>query len=341
MGIPWYRLLVRPLLFRLPPEQAQRVAEAALAVGPAWRALGVPMRLKDPVLSRTVAGIPLHSPIGLAAGFDKQCQYLGSLGRLGFGYLVGGTVTPDPRTGNPRPRLLREKTTQSLINSLGFPSDGLQVVAARLRRLKDRPVPVLVSIAALDMEGLELSHGVMEPLVDAIELNISSPNTQGLRRFQEPEQLRELLERINSQRRKPLFVKLPPYLDDQGREQVMALLRECLAAGVAGVTAINSIPVVEPRLASGRGGLTGRAIFPEMLRVVKELRQEAGQRLVINACGGIATGEDAWRALEAGADTVQLFTAMVYRGPWVARSIALDLAKRMKASAPPGPASDP
>jgi dihydroorotate dehydrogenase subfamily 2 len=325
-------MLVRPLLFRLPPEQAQRVAEAALAVEPAWRALGALAQVNDPVLSRTVAGLRLRCPIGLAAGFDKQCRYLGSLGHLGFGYLVGGTVTPDPRPGNPRPRLLRQTATQSLINSLGFPSDGLQVVAARLRRLQDRPVPVLVSIAALDMEGFELSYGIMEPLVDAVELNISSPNTQGLRRFQEPGQLRELLERINSHRRKPLFVKLPPFLDDQSREQVMALLRECLAAGVAGVTAINSIPVVELRLASGRGGITGRAIYPEMLRVVRDLRQEAGGQLVINACGGIASGEDAWRALEAGADTVQLFTAMVYRGPWVAHSIALDLAKRMRAN---------
>ena len=343
LSIPWYRWGIRPWLFRLPPEQAQRVAELVLAVRPLWRLLGAPMRANDPLLARAVAGLHLRNPIGLAAGFDKQCRYLDSLGDMGFGYLVGGTVTPDPRPGNPRPRLLREVATESLINGLGFPSQGLQVVAARLRRLRTHPVPVVVSIAALDMEGFAECHKVLEPLVEAIELNISSPNTQGIRRFQEPGQLRELLEKTNEQRQKPLFVKLPPYMDDQGREQVMALLAQCLEAGVTGVTAINSIPVAEPRMATGRGGLTGRAILPDMLRIVRELRQEAGQRLVINACGGIATGEDAWKALEAGADTVQLYTAMVYRGPGVVHGIARDLTQRLRfqqaantSSPPPG-----
>ena len=329
-GIPWYRWGVRPWLFRLPPERAQQLAELALAVRPLWRVLGAPMRPRDPVLARSVAGLGLRSPIGLAAGFDKQCRYLGSLADLGFGYIVGGTVTPGPRPGNPRPRLLRKVSAESLVNSLGFPSHGLQVIAARLRRFQVHPVPVVVSIAALDVEGFVECHTLLEPLVEAVELNISSPNTQGLRRFQEPGSLRELLERINDQRQKPLFVKLPPYTDSQGRERVMALLAQCLAAGVSGVTAINSIPVAEPRLASGHGGLTGRAILPDMLRIVRELRHEAGRRLALNACGGIATGEDAWKALEAGADTVQLYTAMVYRGPGVVHHIAQDLALRLR-----------
>ena len=322
---------MRPLLFRLPPERAQRVAESLLAIRPVWHALGSAWRVKDQVLRRTVAGIDLDNPIGLAAGFDKQCQYLGPLGHSGFGYLVGGTVTPDPRPGNPRPRLLREQSTQSLINSMGFPGDGVRVVAERLRRLEHRPVPVVVSIAALDVEGFQECHQKLEPLADAIELNISSPNTQGLRRFQDPEGLSELLGRVNAQRRKPLFVKLPPYTDDQGKEQVFSLLHQCLAAGVTGVTAINTIPVADRRLATGQGGLSGRVIFPGMLRVVGELRREAGPDLVINACGGISTGEEAWQALQAGADTVQLFTALVYQGPAVAQAIALELAARLRA----------
>jgi len=328
---PWYQRLVRPLLFRLPPERAQRVAESFLAVRPAWRAVGGAWRMKDRLLRRTVAGIDLDNPIGLAAGFDKQCQYLESLGHLGFGYLVGGTVTPDPRPGNPRPRLLREQATQSLVNSMGFPSDGLQVVAERLRRRRRRPVPLVVSIAALDVAGFQECHQKLEPLADAIELNISSPNTQGLRRFQNPEQLSELLGHINAQRHKPLFLKLPPYTDDQSREQVFSLLHQCLTGGVTGVTAINTIPVTDPRLATGQGGLSGKVIFPDMLRIVGELRREAGPDLVINACGGISTGTEAWQALQAGADTVQLFTAMVYQGPAVARAIALELAARLRA----------
>ena len=328
---PWYRWLLRPLLFRLPPEQAQRLAETTLALRPVWRALGPRFRVRDDSLSRTVAGIHLDNPVGLAAGYDKQCQHLESLGNLGFGYVVGGTVTPDPRPGNAKPRLLRYPERQSLVNSMGFPSEGLAAVAARLRRLGHRPAPVFVSISALDEEGFHECHRTLEPLVEAVELNISSPNTQGLRVFQEPERLRRLLERLNHGRQKPLFVKLPPYTDNEERERVMAMLQVCVSSGVAGVTAINTVPVVEPRLATGTGGLSGKAIFSDMLAVVAELRREAGQELVINACGGIFTADDAWRALQAGADTVQLYTALVYRGPAVAREICAGLAQQLSA----------
>ena len=267
----------------------------------------------------------MANPIGLAAGFDKQCQYLDSLGYVGFGYLVGGTVTPDPRPGNAKPRLLRYPDRESLANSLGFPSDGLEVVAVRLRRSHTRPSPVLVSVAALDEDGFERCHSTLEPLVEAVELNISSPNTQGLRVFQDPERLRLLLDRINEDRKKPLFVKLLPYTDDKGREHVHTLLQTCIAAGVSGVTAGNTIPISEPKLAIGAGGLSGRAIFPDMLRVLSELRREAGADFVINACGGIFTGNDAWQALQAGANTVQLYTGMVYRGPGIVKNICEEL----------------
>jgi dihydroorotate dehydrogenase len=327
VGISWYRWFVRPWLFRLSPEPAQRLAETALSIKPLWRAISPRSQASHPSLVTSLAGIPLANPIGLAAGFDKQCQYLDSLGYVGFGYLIGGTVTPDPRPGNDRPRILRYPDRESLINSLGFPSDGLDVVAARLQRLNDRPAPVLVSVAALDEEGFERCHRTLEPLVEAVELNISSPNTQGLRVFLEQERLSLLLEHLNAGRKKPLFVKLPPYTNNEGREQVHALLQACLAAGVSGVTAGNTIPVSEPKLAIGAGGLSGRVIFPDMLRVLGELRQEAGTKFVINACGGIFTGNDAWQALQAGANTVQLYTGMVYKGPGIVKEICRELAR--------------
>jgi dihydroorotate dehydrogenase len=325
VGFSWYRWLVRPWLFRLPPEPAQRLAEAALSIKPMWRATSPRSQTSHPSLATSLAGIPLANPIGLAAGFDKQCQYLDSLGYVGFGYLVGGTVTPDPRPGNAKPRLLRYPDRESLVNSLGFPSDGLNAVAARLQRLHTRPAPVLVSVAALDEEGFERCHRTLEPLVEAVELNISSPNTQGLRVFQDPERLRLLLDRINEGRKKPLFVKLPPYTDDQGREHVHALLQACMGGGVTGVTAGNTIPISEPKLAIGTGGLSGRAILPDMLRILAELRQEAGADFVINACGGISTGYDAWQTLQAGANTVQLYTGMVYKGPGIVKNICEEL----------------
>ena len=324
---PWYRGVLRPLLFRLPPERAQSVAEAALAARVVWRGLGPRIGVRDEALSTSVAGIPLANPVGLAPGYDKQCRYLESLGHLGFGYVVGGTVTPDPRPGNPKPRVLRYPERESLVNSMGFPSDGLAAVVRRLQRQERRPTPVFVSIAALNDEGFQRCHGALEPLVDAVELNISSPNTQGLREFQEPQRLRLLLDRLNEHRRKPLFVKLPGYSDDQGEERCVALVGPCVEAGVDGVTASNTLPVVEPRLASGTGGLSGREIFPSMLRAVAAVRREAGHKLAVHACGGIFTGEDAWRALRAGADTVQLYTALVYRGPFVVREICLELAR--------------
>ena len=288
------------------------------------------MRVKEPALSRTVAGIHLDNPVGLAAGYDKQCEYLSSLGHLGFGYVVGGTVVSEPQPGNPRPRLLRYPDRQSLVNSMGFPSHGVTAVAARLRRLRDRPAPVIVSISALDEDGFAACHRTLEPLAEAVELNISSPNTQGIRVFQGPERMKRLLETLNVHRQKSLFIKLPPYTDEEGREQVMALARAGVACGVSGFTAINTLLVDEPRLAVGRGGLSGRAIYPHMLRAVSELRREVGPNVVINACGGIFTGEDAWQALQAGADTVQLYTALVYQGPMVARGIASDLAQRLR-----------
>jgi len=327
---PWYQRLVRPVLFRLPPERAQRLAERTLACAPLWRAYGATLRVDDATLPRSVAGINLRNPIGLAAGLDKQCAYLAALGHLGFGYVIGGTVTYHPRPGNARPRLLRLPERESLLNSMGFPSEGLQAAVTRLRNLGDRPAKVFVSIAALEEDEAVACLRALEPLVEATEVNISSPNTAGVRRFQEPAALGGLLDRLNAARAKPLFVKLPPYDDDRGRDAVLGLLRVCLRAGVAGVTAINTVPRESPSLAVERGGLSGRAILPDMLRIVPELRREAGPGFVINASGGIATGDDAFRALQAGADTVQLYTAFVYRGPDVVNQICRELAVRLR-----------
>lgn len=324
-NIAWYRWAIRPLLFRLPPEWAHRITELALSIKPVWRLNRTRFRISNPNLSREVAGIHLSNPIGLAPGFDKQCKYLDSLSELGFGYLVGGTVTPDRRSGNQSPRMLRRTQDKAIVNSLGFPSDGLSAVVRRLQKFRIHPVPIIVSISALEVEGFLECHRMLEPLVEAVELNISSPNTQGIKKFQNPSKLFELVERINERREKPIFVKFPPFLNETERDNVMEMLKQCVAAGVDGLTAINSIPVIEPRLANGRGGLTGQPIFENMLSNIRELRRESGKALAINACGGISNGRDVVKALDAGADTVQLYTAMVYQGPGIVRNIAEEL----------------
>lgn len=327
MNFFWYRWLLRPWLFRLSPERAQSLAEFALSVRPVWRLIGSKLRVREPALARTIAGIKIDNPVGLAAGYDKQCQHLASLGHLGFGYVVGGTVVPNPQAGNPKPRLIRYPKYQSLVNSMGFPSQGLDVVVNRLQLTYDRPTPIFISIAANDEQGYVTCFRRLERLADAIELNISSPNTKGLRIFQEPKRLEHLISRLNPTQQTPLFLKLPPYSSERERERIMRLAQVGVSSGISGFTLINTLPIDEPKLKVGRGGLSGPLIYPQMLKAVKELRQEIGREKIINACGGIFTGQDAFDTLCAGADTVQLYTALIYKGPTVVRTITLDLAR--------------
>ncbi len=293
---------------------------------PLWRALGP--STAEVGFPASVGGIPLRNPVGLAAGLDKHCAALDSLAALGFGYVVGGTVTAHPRPGNPKPRLLRLTEQESVINALGFPGDGLDAALARLERLRRMRARVLVSIAALDEAETAGCAARLQPLVDGVEVNISSPNTAGLRRFQEPEALRGLLGALDVVRLRPLFVKIPPWTNDEERDQVLPLVRVCREAGVDAVTAANTIPVEDARLATGRGGLSGRAILDNMLAMLPDIRSELGSGVGLNACGGIASADDARSALEAGADTVQLYTALVFRGPGLVEEICRGLRER-------------
>lgn len=324
-----YRRIARPLLFRLPAEAAQKVAEDALRVTPAWRMRPGASGPDDRRLRSRWCGVEVRNPVGLAAGFDKDCRILPSLATWGFGYMVAGTVTLDPRPGNPKPRLFRDPDEESLTNALGFPGRGLAAAARELAHARDRTmgVPVAASISGTSIHEVEACHRMLEPLVDAVEVNISSPNTAGLRVFHEPSALRELLGRLNDGRAKPIAVKLPPYPPGEGAEaeSVLELARACRDAGVDGLTAANSRPTQDPRVAVGRGGLSGRPIYRRMLDLVRDLRDELGTGIGINACGGVFTGRDAQEALDAGADTVQVYTGLVYRGPSAVRSIKAEM----------------
>ena len=319
MGV--YTSLARPLLFTLAPETAQKLAEAVLAIKPLWKAARPFLELKDGRLQCDMGGIALPNPVGLAAGYDKDGRLIGRLANLGFGYIVAGTVVAEPRAGNPRPRLVRDPGVGSLTNSLGFPSQGLERVTQRLRRARTAKVPLVASISGLSVEEFVLCHKALQPLASGLELNISSPNTEGIRVFQEPRRLEELLVALRPLKEKPLFLKLPPYFDEARRNQIMELVDVCLRQSVDGVTAINTRPVADTRLARGEGGLSGRPLLPHTLRIVGEIRKHAGASMTINACGGISSGEDALQALLAGVDTVQLFTGLVYGGPGVVRGI--------------------
>ncbi len=312
------------------------VGERALAPRALWRALA-PSPAEASAPASAGAGLALRNPIGLAAGLDKRCAYLGSLAALGFGYVIGGTVTARPRPGNPKPRVLRLTERESVINALGFPGDGLDAALRRLERLPRTSARVLVSVAALDEQEAADCLSRLEPVADGVEINISSPNTAGLRRFHEPEALRGLLGALNAVREKPLFVKVPPYRrdDDEERERVLRLVRVCREEGADAVTAANTIPVEDARLAAGRGGLSGRPILEHTLAMLPEVRSELGAEVGLNACGGVASADDARRALSAGADTAQLYTALIFQGPGLVEEICEGLRTN------PAPAAKP
>ena len=326
-----YRLLARPLLFSLPPEVAQRAADIALRQRLIWRGLAPAFRVESQRLHVELSELKLKNPVGLAAGYDKNCEFLPSMAALGFGYVTGGTVTESPRPGNPKPRMIRYVKEQSLINALGFPNMGLEFAVRQLQRAQGRlgQTPAIVSVSGTTADEIVRCHRRLEPLVSAVEINISSPNTANLREFQEPPALTELLSRVNDRRRNPLFVKLPPYAsanppppsDGEARDRILGLVRVCVEQGVNGLTVANTRPTEDPRLAVGMGGLSGRLIFSDTLRMVSEIKAEVGARVAINASGGIFSGNDAWEALQAGATTIQLLTGLIYHGPGIAKRI--------------------
>ncbi len=325
MGV--YRSVVRPLLFALPPEAAHRLAHGLLGLPLPWERIGrVP---DDPRLRVTLCGIELRNPIGLAAGFDKSCRRLDALGRLGFGYVVGGTVTRHPRAGNPKPRVARSPRQASMVNAMGLPNPGADAVARTLAT-GARTAPRFVSIADQDVPDALATHALLEPHADAIELNASCPNVSWGRDRDNEAHLDRLLRELGARRTKPLLVKLPPFRTRVEREVVTALARIARDAGADGLTCSNTRPVRDPRLATGAGGLSGRALFADTPRIVEEIRRATERALPVNACGGIATAADALACIEAGATTVQVFTAMVYRGPRVVAEIASGLADTLR-----------
>ena len=317
-----YESILRPVMFLTPPEEAHGVAKWFFKRASLWRLLGWHLPVRDERLRVRIGKNTLPNPVGLAAGFDKDCELWSSLFRLGFGYLTLGTVTLNPREGNPKPRMWRYPQ-RSLVNSMGLPNDGAKKASVNLSRKTFKPGPIVVSISGLSIKEIVECYRQMEPVADAIELNISTPNTVGVRIFQEPDVLMKLLQGVNRARAlgKPIWVKLPPYFTDQERDKVYDLVDVCAKESVDGLTAINTKLVNEPRASIGTGGLSGPPIFHDMLRIVGEIYKHTEGKIPINACGGISSGSDAWKAIKAGASSLQLYTALVYQGPGVTSRI--------------------
>jgi dihydroorotate dehydrogenase len=323
----WYPALARPLLFALPPEASHRLAHRMLALPLPWERLGGVER--DPLLRTEVAGLALENPVGLAAGFDKTGERVDALGRLGFGYVVAGTFTRRARVGNAKPRIVRLRGRASVVNAMGLPNPGAEAAAETLARTA-RTSPRLASIADEAVEDAAESHALLEPHVDALELNASCPNVSWGRDRDNEAHLAELLRRL-SDRRRPLFVKLPPFSSGVEREVVLALARIAVEGGADGLTCSNTRPVAEPRLSTGSGGLSGRTLSDRTPRIVGEVVAAISDAVPVNACGGIASAADAVACLRAGARTVQVYTGLLYRGPAVVGELTAGIAHAHRA----------
>ena len=316
-----YKTFIKPLLFQIPAERAHNLARVLFKVGVLWEIFNFFLSFKDKALNTHIGNVYIDNPVGLAAGYDKDCVSIKSLSKIGFGYIVGGTVLLKPQPGNPKPRIARNPATLSMVNSLGFPSIGLNEVTNNLKNISDINIPIFASISGLSTEDFLACFKELQPLTSGIELNISSPNTSGIRIFQEANNLENLLSTLQEVKTKPVFLKIPMYFDEDERRAVMKMVDLCMKYSIDGVTASNTWPQEDPRLAVGRGGLSGKPLFQHTLRIVKDIRKHAGEKFMINACGGIFTGEDALEALAAGANTVQIYTGFIYEGPSIVRDI--------------------
>jgi dihydroorotate dehydrogenase len=319
--------LLRPLIFRLGGEQAHDLTIAALKRLPAAR----PPQ-PDPVLGVRVAGLHFPNPIGLAAGFDKNARVYDRMLGLGFGFAEVGTLTPLPQAGNPKPRLFRLEEDRAVVNRLGFNNGGQQAALDRLRARSPSGI-VGVNIGAnkdsVDrIADYRAGARAMAPVADYLTVNISSPNTPGLRALQDPAALDELLAAVVEERGgsgPPIFLKLAPDLEVADVDDIS---RVAIGRGIDGLIISNTTvtrPPLRSRHAGEGGGLSGAPLKALALQRLRDFRTATGGVIPLIAAGGIASGADAYQRIRAGASLVQLYTALVYEGPGLARRITQEL----------------
>ena len=331
MTLSFYESIAKPALFLTSPETAHGIAKTFFTQPLIWQTLRNHFTVDDERLHVNLGPLSLKNPVGLAAGFDKNCEMLSSLFCMGFGYLTVGTVTAERRDGNPKPRMWRYRN-RSLLNSMGLPNYGSASVAENIEKTGGRNGILILSISGLSVDEFSRCYQKLSPLSDAIELNISTPNTIGVRIFQDAGVLDQLLNsiaRIRSEE-KPLWVKIPPYFNEKERENVLGLVDICRKNAVNGITAINTKRIPEKRSSIGTAGLSGKEIFEDMLRIVQDVYRNTRGKLPINACGGIFSGRDAWQTFESGASSIQLYTGLIYKGPGIVASINRELIQSVK-----------
>ncbi len=338
-----YASLLRPLLFRLDPEVAHELGLwglSCLDIVPELAALmRRRVRAERPSLRTTVAGLTFPNPVGLGAGLDKEAEAVVGLLALGFGFAEVGTTTPRAQPGNPKPRIFRLPEHQAIINRMGFNNGGMHAAAGRLRELPWRPAPIGVNLGK--NKDTPLTHATddyvacaqtLAPLGDYVTINLSSPNTPGLRQLQEPEVLEGLLRAVRREVvGRPLFLKVAPDLGDEAVDAVVAVAQACALDGLICTNTTLARPV-EHRFSGEAGGLSGRPLFARSTEVLRRAFRASQGKLPLIGVGGIFDGEDAWAKVCAGASLVQLYSGFVYGGPGVVGRILDTLEQKVAAA---------
>ncbi|AQA22016.1 dihydroorotate dehydrogenase [Rhodococcus sp. MTM3W5.2] len=340
-----YSLLLR-LMFRLQPERIHHIAFRAMrlvtAVGLVRALVAKVLTVSDPVLRTRVFGVDFPAPLGLAAGFDKDATGVNAWGPLGFGFAEVGTVTAQAQPGNPAPRLFRLPADRALINRMGFNNHGAGHAANQLRQRRNG-VPIGANIGKTKVvpateadADYTASARLLGPLADFIVVNVSSPNTPGLRDLQAVESLRPLLSAVQGAVDVPVLVKIAPDLSDEDVDAVADLAVELGLAGIVATnTTISRSGLRTPESdvsAIGAGGLSGPPVADRSLEVLRRLYLRVGDRLALISVGGIETADQAWERILAGASLVQGYTGFIYGGPFWMRRIHKGLAQRVRAA---------
>ena len=348
--------IARPLLFKLPAEKAHYLSMGAFDCLLAPKLISNQFRrryeVNDASLATTVFGLDFKNPIGLAAGFDKDARWFPELASLGFGHVEVGTITGQGQTGNPQPRLFRLPKDKAIINRMGFNNDGADGAAARLAKTaRSSPDDILgvnigktkvVPVEEADRDYL-FSFERLFAYADYFTVNVSSPNTPGLRTLQNKEPLMRLLSSILELNQrlavdhevdpKPVLLKIAPDVTDEQLADIISILREIEMSGIIATNTTLSradLKTEQGRVeAIGNGGLSGAPLTVRSRMVVKQLHDELKGQVPIIGVGGVMCGEDAWQMILAGASLVQVYTGFIYGGPGMVRDINLHIAKRL------------
>ncbi len=320
--------VLRPFLFALPPDLVHELSQWAFRRG-LWGGGGASWTSRLP-MNTSVAGIDVRNPFGLAAGFDKHGDLTPAMAGLGFGFLVVGSVRAEFHPGNPRPWFTRRVKEEALVNAMGLPSKGAPYVRSRL--LDRQPdVPLLLSVVGESIREMDRAFAELAWLGAGWEVNLSCPNTETGRTFEDDLDAYEALLEHLASLPGPVFLKLSPYATERGRERALEMGSRAVRRGLGNVVLCNTLPVEEADLGIGRGGLSGRPLFPLVRTAVADFTAEWGEKVSIVGVGGVLGGRDACELLEAGARAVEVLTALIMRGPLVVRHLVRELDEELAA----------